>query len=298
MNEQSSRSPALKRRPRRGLLAIVAVVAALTAAAPAQATIAGADSARATVQAAGVSPADNHVKPTIVLVHGAWADGSSWNKVISRLQRLGYSVRVPPNPLRSLSYDSATVADFLSTISGPVVLVGHSYGGAVITNAATGDPNVKALVYVDAFIPDQGETVFALAGPDSALAGDPTKVFDFVPYPGAPNNDVDLYLKQDVFLTSFANGVPARQASMLYATQRPIAGSAGNEPSGVPAWRTIPSWDLLGTRDLIIPPSAQLSMAQRAGSAITRVKAGHLSLVSDPGAVTRLILRAVHATDS
>jgi pimeloyl-ACP methyl ester carboxylesterase len=171
-------------------------------------------------------------EPTIVLVHGAWADGSGWGRVVHRLQRDGYTVRVPPNPLRSLPDDVATVADFLSTIPGPIVLVGHSYGGAVITNAATGNPNVKALVYVGAFAPDEGETVFPLAGPDSALAADPTTVFDFVPYPGAPAGDVDLYLKQSVFLTSFANRLPARRAEVLYATQRPIALSAGSQPSG------------------------------------------------------------------
>jgi pimeloyl-ACP methyl ester carboxylesterase len=236
-------------------------------------------------------------KPTVVLVHGAWADGSSWNKVVSELQDHGYTVRVPPNPLRSLPGDSATVRSFLSTIPGPIVLVGHSYGGAVITNAATNNPEVKALVYVDAFVPDAGETVLPLAGPDSALAVDPTSVFDFVPYPGAGPGDFDLYLKQNVFLNAFANGVPTREALALYATQRPLALSVGSEPSGEPAWKTIPSWYLLGNRDLIIPPSAQQFMAERAGSTIVQVKAGHLSLISDPHAVTRLIEQAAHATD-
>ena len=134
-----------------------------------------------------------------------------------RLLRDGYPVRVPPNNLRSLPDDSATIADFLGTLSGPIVLVGHSYGGAVITNAATGNPDVKALVYVDAFAPDEGETVLPLAGPDSALAVDPTTVFDFVPYPNAPAGDVDLYLKRDTFFTSFANGVDRDTTALLYA---------------------------------------------------------------------------------
>jgi pimeloyl-ACP methyl ester carboxylesterase len=245
----------------------------------------------------GPSLDPGHGRPTVVLVHGAWADGSSWTKVVLELQHDGYTVRVPPNPLRSLPDDSDTIRDFLFTIPGPIVLVGHSYGGAVITNAATGNPAVKALVYVDAFAPDEGETVLPLAGPDSALAVDPTTVFDFVPYPNAPDGDVDLYLKQDTFVNSFANGVPTREALALYATQRPLALSAGSEPSGVPAWKTIPSWYLLGTRDLIIPPSAQQFMAERAGSTIVKVRAGHLSLVSDPGAVTRLIEKAAKATD-
>jgi pimeloyl-ACP methyl ester carboxylesterase len=238
----------------------------------------------------------NKPKPTIVLVHGAWADGSSWNAVAQRLQHKGYPVRMPPNPLRSLPGDSATVADFLSTLTGPIVVVGHSYGGAVITNAATGNPNVKALVYVDAFAPDDGETVLPLAGPDSALAVDPTTVFDFVPYPGAPPGDVDLYLKPSVFLTSFANGVPPHTASLLYAAQRPFAFSAGNQPSGVPAWQTIPSWYALGTQDLIIPPAQQRFMAERAGAQIVEVKAGHLSMITRPAPITDLIITAAQTT--
>jgi pimeloyl-ACP methyl ester carboxylesterase len=199
--------------------------------------------------------------------------------------------------LRSLSTDSTTLADFLSTIAGPIVLVGHSYGGAVITNAATGNPNVKALVYVDAFAPDQGQSIFPLSGAGSALAVDPTTVFDFVPYPGAPAGDADLYLKHDTFLKSFANGVPRHQAEVLYATQRPLASGAGNELSGVPAWKTIPSWYLLGTKDLIITPAAQRAMAEHAGSKIAKVKAGHLSLITHPEAVTKLIEKAARATD-
>ena len=179
---------------------------------------------------------------------------------------------------------------FLSTIPGPIVLVGHSYGGAVITDAATNNPDVKALVYVNAFAPDAGETVLPLAGPDSALAVDPTSVFDFVPYPGAPAGDFDLYLKENVFLNAFASGVPTREAFALYATQRPLALTAGSEPSGEPAWKTIPSWYLLGTRDLIIPPSAQQFMAERAGSTIVKVNAGHLSLTV-PGHPRRFVTR-------
>jgi pimeloyl-ACP methyl ester carboxylesterase len=235
-------------------------------------------------------------KPTIVLVHGAWADGSSWNAVTQRLLRDGYPVRVPPNPLRSLPTDAATVASFLATLTGPIVLVGHSYGGAVITNAATGNPNVKALVYVDAFVPDQGETALELAGPDSALAVDPTTVFDFVPYPGAPPGDVDLYLKRTVFLTSFASGVPTADAQLLYAAQRPFAFSAGNQPSGPPAWKTIPSWYALGTLDRIIPPAQQRFMAQRAKARTTDVRAGHLAMISRPAAITDIIEHAVRRT--
>jgi len=249
---------------------------------------------------AAVTPAaashPSGTKPTVVLVHGSWADGSSWQKVTNRLLDDGYTVRVPPNPLRSLTTDSATIRDFLATLSGPIVLVGHSYGGAVVTNAATGNPNVKALVYVDGFAPAKGETTFPLAGAGSALAVDPATVFDFVPYPGAPARDVDLYLKHDTFVNSFASGVPRRQAEQLYPSQRPLALGAGNDPSGRPAYTSIPSWYVLGTRDLIITPAAQLFMATRAHSKITRIPAGHLGLITKPGPITKVIERADRAT--
>jgi pimeloyl-ACP methyl ester carboxylesterase len=235
-------------------------------------------------------------KPTIVLVHGAWADGSSWAKITSRLLHDGYTVRVPPNPLRSLPSDAATIKDFLSTLSGPIVLVGHSYGGAVITNAATGNRNIKALVYVDAFAPAAGESIFPLAGADSALAVDPTTVFDFVPYPGGPAGDVDLYLKHNTFVNSFASGVPRREAENLYPSQRPLTLSAGTGVSGTPAWLTIRSWYVLGTKDLIITPKAQLAMATRAHSTITRIPTGHLGLITKPAPITKVIEQAARST--
>jgi pimeloyl-ACP methyl ester carboxylesterase len=282
--------PAHPTAPRRSLWSITVAAALMLAAAVIPSVRASANTTAA---------ADGRSKPTIVLVHGSWADGSSWSAVVQRLHRKGYPVRVPPNPLRSLPGDAATIANFLATIPGPIVLVGHSYGGAVITNAATGNPSVKALVYVNAFAPNEGETVLPLAGPDSALAvPDPTTVFDFVPYPGAPAGDFDLYLKRSIFLTAFANGIPSDTASLLYATQRPITASAGNQPSGAPAWTTIPSWYLLGTEDKVIPADRQRFMARRAGARIVEVKAGHLSLVSRPGAVTDLIVKAVHQTTS
>jgi pimeloyl-ACP methyl ester carboxylesterase len=252
--------------------------------------------AMAILPVTSASAAPQHAaKPTVVLVHGAWADGSSWSGVAQRLEHEGYPVRIPPNPLRSLPGDSATIADFLSTLTGPIILVGHSYGGAVITNAATGNPNVKALVYVDAFLPKQGEDVLPLAGPDSALAVPPETVFDFVPYSGGPAGDIDLYLKESTFLTSFANGVRPQTAQLLYDGQRPFALSAGNEASGVPAWATIPSWDLIGTQDLIIPAAQQRFMAERAGARISTVNGGHLSLVSHPDAVTDVINKAARS---
>jgi pimeloyl-ACP methyl ester carboxylesterase len=288
--------PAQAARPRRRRI-IVAAVAAVAA-------LFLSTGPMASAQAGLPHTAQPGIKATIVLEHGAWADGSSWTRVIRLLQRDGYTVTAPPNPLRGLANDAATLADYLSTITGPVVLVGHSYGGAVITNAATGNGNVKALVYVDAFIPDQGETLLQLAGarPGSCLGGDPAKVFNFVPYPGAPAGDVDLYLKTAAdppypgFARCFANGLSAREAAVLAATQRPLTLSAAMAQSGVPAWKTVPSWSVIGTADHVLPPAEQQFMSRRAKAHITRIDAGHLSLISHPFAVARVILAAARAT--
>lgn len=248
--------------------------------------------------AAGSSAKTEEGKPTVVLVHGAWADSSSWAKVVRRLQHDGYTVEVPANPLRGLTSDSAYLASYLDTISGPVVLVGHSYGGAVITNAATGDSDVEALVYIDAFVPDEGETVvqLATAEPGSAIGGDPATVFDAVPIQGSPG-DVDLYVKKSVFPDAFANDLPRKTAMVLAAVQRPVAFSALVTPSGAPAWETIPSWYFVGTLDRVLPPAAQRFMAERADAVTVEVKASHLPMVSRPGAVTRLILDAAETVD-
>jgi pimeloyl-ACP methyl ester carboxylesterase len=242
---------------------------------------------------------------SIVLVHGAWADASSWHGVTARLQADGYTVYAVPNPLRGPSSDAAYVASILNTIAGPIILVGHSYGGAVITNAATGNPNVKALVYIDAFVPDQGESLLQLAGtppppsqPASCLGGDPNTVFNFVPYPGAQNGDVDLYIKPALFPSCFANDLTIKQAAVLAASQRPITFSALLEPSGVPAWKTIPSWYLVGTLDKVIPPYAQLFMAQRANAQIVQIKASHPAMISHPDAAADLIEKAARAVSA
>lgn len=234
-------------------------------------------------------------KPTIVLVHGAWADASSWSQVVTRLQNEGYQVYAIANPLESLAGDAASVRAFLETVKGPVVLVGHSYGGMVITNAATGVPNVKALVYVNAFAPDEGESAIQLAGPDSALTvTDPTTVFDFVPA-GPPTPNTELYLKRSVVFDSFATGLSSRDKAVVAASQRPATLGALSEPSGTPAWRTIPSWYLIGTNDRIIPPGAELTMAERAGATVTEYDGGHLGLISEPKTVTQEIERAAKA---
>lgn len=261
--------------------------------------LASSASAATTATAARQAPAvsaDAAPRPTIVLVHGAWADNSSWNGVIVRLQALGYTVDVAPNPLSGVSSDSAYLSDFLSTISGPVVLVGHSYAGFVITNAATGNPQVKALVYDDAFIPAAGDTPESLSAamPGSCLT---STALNFVPYPGAPSGDADVYVKQSVFPGCFANGLPASEGAALAAEQQPpAAGILAGTLTTTPAWQTIPSWDIIGTADHVLPPAEQVVMAQRAGAHITKIDAPHLSMISDPGAVTGVILRAAGAS--
>jgi pimeloyl-ACP methyl ester carboxylesterase len=247
-------------------------------------------SAHTTTRAAAAGP-----KPTIVLEHGAWANTASWDGVIQRLQADGYTVYAPPNPLQGLTYDSGYLADFLHSISGPIVLVGHSYGGAVITNAATGDPQVKALVYVDAFAPGQGQTLAQLLASIPGSCAVPANL-DVVPFPGAPSGVGDAYITQGAFPSCMANGLPATEARVLAVTQLPIATSALTDPTGVPAWKTIPSWAVVGTADHAIPPALQLAMAENAHARVTEVNAPHLAMVSDPGAVTSVILQAVHAT--
>jgi pimeloyl-ACP methyl ester carboxylesterase len=236
-------------------------------------------------------------KPTVVLVHGAWADSSSWTGVVRRLQTDGYDVIAPANPLRSLASDSTYLTDLLDTIDGPVVLVGHSYGAAVISNAAAHDADVKALVYINGSVPDEGEAVGPLAGPDSALSvADPTTIFTFVPGTLPPTPASDVYLRKSTFLASFATGLAPRAATTLWATQKPITLGALNEPATAAAWRTHPSWYLVGTKDLVIPPSAQHQLARRAGSTVAHFNAGHLGLITKPAPVVRIIERADRAT--
>src|SRR5262245_42309192 len=234
------------------LITVVAILGVATV--PVRFAVAGANDKE-------VSP--TNAKPTVVLVHGDWADGSSWNAVTKRLINRGYNVVVPPNPLRGPTEDSADLRSFLETIPGPIVLAAHSYGGFVATNAAVGVDNVKALVYIDAFIPDEGDTLFGLV-PGSCLAADLTKVFNPVPVAGG----TDLYLQipaNDVypgFARCFANGVDPETTALLAATQRPAFSNQAVETSGPPAWKTIPSWSLIGTRDRVVPPESQQFMSE------------------------------------
>jgi pimeloyl-ACP methyl ester carboxylesterase len=237
-------------------------------------------------------------KPTIVLVHGAWADGSSWNAVASELHSQGFTIYTPTNLLRGVKPDSDYVASFLAQrTSGPVVLVGHSYGGFVITNVAPGSGEVKALVYVDAFAPDEGETVFQiLGGSGSALdVPDPTTVLDIVGYPGGPEGDAEAFLKPDTVHNYFAQDLSEADRWLIVESQRPITLSANTTPSGVAAFKTLPSWAVVGTEDRVIPPDTQRHMAERAGATVTEVAGSHVSLVSHPPASINAILDAVAA---
>jgi pimeloyl-ACP methyl ester carboxylesterase len=234
-------------------------------------------------------------KPTVVLVHGAWADASSWSGEVATLQAAGYDVRAIANPLQNLTTDSQYVADYLKTIHGPVVLAGHSYGGAVITNAAAGMANIKALVYVDASAPAPGETNGQLSGAGSILNKDtPAQLFFTTSYPGAPAGASELYLKENIFLHNFANDLPRAQAERLWASQRGASTIAFSTPSKAAAWKTIPSWYFISTGDQIITAPSELSMAHRAHSHITMFHGGsHLTLISHPDAVTAVIASAI-----
>ncbi|MFF4249533.1 alpha/beta fold hydrolase [Streptomyces sp. NPDC001822] len=266
------------------------------------AVIAGALAGVAALSLAVTSPAgatDGHhtspQKPTVVLVHGAFADSSSWNGVIERLRHDGYPVVAPANPLRGLTSDADYLHSFLKSVKGPVVLAGHSYGGAVMSQAATDAPNVKALVYIAAFAPDKGETALELSNkfPGSTL-GDVLNPVSF-PLPGG-GTGTDLYIKTDKFQHQFAADVPTKTADLMAATQRPVSASALEEKATEAAWKTIPSWNLVTTQDLNIPPASQRFMAERAHSHTTEIKASHAVSVSRPGPVTRVIEQAARST--
>ena len=201
----------------------------------------------------------------------------------------------PPNLLRAVAIDAPYITSFLAQrTSGPVVLAGHSYGGFVITNAAVGADNVKALVYVDAFVPDEGETVFQILGGSGSAFDipDPTAVFDIAGYPGAPEGDAEAFLKPATVHNSFAQDLPEADRSLIAAGQRPITLAANTTPSGAPAWKSLPSWAVIGTQDLVIPPATQRHMAERAGATITEVDGSHVSMVSHPQAAIDAILAA------
>jgi pimeloyl-ACP methyl ester carboxylesterase len=234
-------------------------------------------------------------QPTVVLVHGAFADSSSWNGVISQLRRDGYPVIGVANPLRSLHGDAELLRDVLDGVDGPIVLAGHSYGGSVMSEAADGHPRVQALVYVASFLLDEGESTSELAGKfpgnelGTALRPVPVRVT------GGGTVD-DLYIEQEKFRPIFAADVPADVAELMAATQRPIIGDALADKATRAAWKTIPSWTLVTLQDLAVPAEAQRFMAERAGSHAVEVDASHAVTVSRPDDVARLIDEAARAT--
>ncbi|MBO1330422.1 alpha/beta fold hydrolase [Streptomyces sp. VRA16 Mangrove soil] len=247
-----------------------------------------------TMAAPGTSgtTATHTVKPTVVLVHGAFADSSSWNGVVARLEHEGYPVVGVANPLRDLAGDSAYLSSVLDTVPGPVVLVGHSYGGAVITDAAAGHANVKALVYVAAFAPDEGESALEITGghPGSQLPS----ALVVRTFPGGQEASID----PASFRRVFAGDVSSREARLMAAAQRPVALAALGAPSSAPAWRSIPSWYLVAGADRAIPPAAEQAMARRAHAhTVTVPGASHAVAVSHPRAVADLIEAAARATD-
>ena len=241
-----------------------------------------------------MSEATNADSPTVVLVHGAFADASSWNGVIERLQARGISVTAPANPLRGIAADSAYIAAVFEQIEGPVLAVGHSYGGAVITNAATDAKNVVGLVYVAAFAPDEGETLGAVE------AGSKDSVLNsaLVPrqYPTADGGSAtEFYIDPAKAREAFAGDLSDQQAALIAATQRPVAEAAFGEPNGPPAWKHLPSWAVVATGDKAAGTDVVRSMAERAGATITEVDGSHVIMVSQPEAVTNVILEAVAA---
>ncbi|MFE2914561.1 alpha/beta fold hydrolase [Kitasatospora indigofera] len=233
-------------------------------------------------------------RPTIVLEHGAFADGSSWSAVITRLRADGYPVIAPANPLRGPAADAAALRSVLGSVKGPKILVGHSYGGSVISAAGANDPEVKALVYVAAFLPAPGETALELTNkfPGSTLP-DALNPVTYTPAGGTATTD--LYIRTDKFRHQFAADVPAAQAAVMAAAQRPIAQSALAEQATTAAWQEKPSWDIVTTQDLNIPAAAQLFMARRAHSHITEVAASHSVAVSHPALVTQVVEEAAKA---
>jgi pimeloyl-ACP methyl ester carboxylesterase len=236
--------------------------------------------------------------PTVVLVHGAWADASSWAGEVRMLQNAGIRVRAIANPVEDLTTDARYVADFLRTIRGPIVLVGHSYGGAVITGAAAGLPRVKGLVYVDAAAPAPGETNAQLSGSRSVLTtGKPATLYKTVPRPSYAPGAHELYLRRDVFVEKFAGDLPRAQAVRLWASQRGASTAAFMTRSRAAAWKAVPSWFFVSTGDRIITPGSQRAMARRADARVTTFHGGsHLTLISHPEAVAAVIASAMCAT--
>jgi pimeloyl-ACP methyl ester carboxylesterase len=239
---------------------------------------------------------DNAGSPTVVLVHGAFADASSWNGVIELLQEKGMEVTAPANPLRGIEIDSAYTAGVLDEIPGPVLLVGHSYGGAVISNAATDAKNVVGLVYVAAFAPDEGEALGEVTPTSKDSVLNSALVSHHFPLNGGES--VEFAIDPSKVREAFASDLPDEQVALIGATQRPIAEAAFSEKNGPPAWKKLPTWAVVATGDKAAGADLVRSMAERAGATITEVEGSHVIMVSQPQAVTDVILEAIDAVAS
>ncbi len=236
--------------------------------------------------------------PTVVLVHGAFADGSGWNDVIAQLQAKGISVTAPANPLRGIAIDSAYIASLFAQIPGPVLAVGHSYGGAVITNAAAASANVVGLVYVAAFAPDEGESLGEAEGASKDSVLNSALVPLNYPTEDGDGPAVEFMIDPDKFHDAFAADLPPSQAALMAASQRPVAAAAFSEPTGPPAWKNLPAWTVVATGDKAAGADVIRSMAQRAGAKITEVDGSHVIMISQPRAVTGVILEALEVSSA
>jgi pimeloyl-ACP methyl ester carboxylesterase len=235
--------------------------------------------------------------PTVVLVHGAFADASGWNGVIDRLRAQDVNVTAPANPLRGIAIDSAYLGSLLAQIPGPVVAVGHSYGGAVMTNAATDAENVVGLVYVAAFAPDEGETLGEVEqGSKDSVLNSSLAPLQYPTPEGKPATEFAIDPAR--FHDAFAADLPEGQSAAMAATQRPVAEAAFAERNGPPAWKRLPSWAVVATGDRAAGSDVTRSMAQRAGARITEVEGSHVIMISQPQAVAEVILEAVAAVGS
>ena len=277
--------------PRRTVLASAALTSAAGVLAP---TLAHAQTNPVGASAAARKP--KGTKPTVVIVHGAFADASGFDQVIADLQRRGYVVYAPANPLRGLTSDAEYIKTFLGTIAGPIVLVGHSYGGAVITNAATGNANVKALVYLAAYALKEDES----AAQANELGDGPAPLLAshlvFRPFPGSGTTDADVTIDPAYFRAVFAADLPRQQTAVMAAAQRPVTGSSLGTPSGAPAWLTIPSWYVVAEHDNAIPPAAERAMAKRARAHTVELDSSHVVMTSHPRVVADLIRTAARRT--
>jgi pimeloyl-ACP methyl ester carboxylesterase len=234
---------------------------------------------------------------TVVLVHGAFADASSWNGVVERLQAAGVQVAAPANPLRGIAHDSAYIASFFEQIPGPVLAVGHSYGGAVISNAAADAENVVGLVFVAAFAPEEGEILGEVeSGSKDSILNTALVPLQYPTGDGA-ETAVEFAIDPTKFHDAFAADLPPEQTAVMAATQRPAAELAFAEPSGPPAWKSVPSWAVVATGDKAAGADVIRSMAERAGATITEVEGSHVIMVSQPEAVADVIQTAAAAVD-